>query len=61
MDKTVQELNKELGFMKLISPDEVAEAIKMKASGELTHTNMRKLLFGLYKERLNFILRKLIK
>ena len=50
----------ELSFTELISPEELAEAVKMRANNELSSTGMKEALFGLYKERLNSILRKLI-
>ena len=46
----------ELHFFKVITPVEFTEAIKMRGNGELTNIGLKKVLFGLYKERLNDIL-----
>lgn len=57
----IKVIGEEFSFIKLISPEEVAEAIKMRADGELSSTGMKTLLLGLYKERLNICLRELTK
>jgi len=60
MNKELQEILSMLDIKKIITPEEIAEAVKMKKDGELSSTGMKEVIFGLYKERVNNILKTLL-
>lgn len=57
----MNELYKELDFKNIISPKEMAEGIEMLGKKEISKNNLMKLFKDLYKERVNDILRIVLK